>query len=47
MVDHGVVTNLSSRHVQYAMLKAVELHLPIYHAVITNVHGVPVRELNG
>ena len=47
MVDHGVVAYLGSRNVQYEILKAVKLHLPIYHAVITNIHGVPVRELYG
>jgi hypothetical protein len=47
MVDYGVVANLGSRHIQYAIFKAVELHLAIHHAVITNIHGVPVRELNG
>jgi hypothetical protein len=47
MVDHGVVANLGSRHIQYAILKAMELHLAIHYAVITNIHCVPVRELNG
>jgi len=39
MVDHGVVANGGSRHVQYAILKAVELHLAIHYAVITNIHS--------